>query len=103
VREEWPVVPNKVWDQIGTTMERLGKQHIGFHLCVSQSIARGLNSLGSSISKQAQELEAEVSFSRRDLLNCVLCDFLLYACLLCSCMLCNCELCMMLRILRCAV
>jgi hypothetical protein len=82
VREEWPVVPNKVWDQIGTTMERLGKQHIGFHLCVSQSIARGLNSLGSSISKQAQELEAEVSFSRRDLRNCVMCDF---CCMLVCC------------------
>jgi hypothetical protein len=61
VKEEWPVVPNKVWDLIGTTLERLGKQHIGFHLCVSQSIARGLTSLGSSISKQSQDLEAEVS------------------------------------------
>lgn len=54
------MVPNKVWDQIATTMERLGKQHIGFHLCVSQSIARGLNSLGQSIAKQSQVLEAEV-------------------------------------------
>jgi hypothetical protein len=54
------VVPNKIWNQIGITMERLGKQHIGFHLCVSQSIVRGLNAMGASIRKQAQDLEAEV-------------------------------------------
>ena len=41
-------------------MERLGKQHIGFHLCVTQSIVRELHTTGSSIDKKTHKLEAEV-------------------------------------------
>ena len=42
-REGWPTAVNALWDNVCSAEERLGKQHIGFSLCISHSISRELN------------------------------------------------------------
>jgi len=59
-KDQWPVETNNAWDQLYTTSERLGKQHIGFSLCISQSIARELYDHGRSSSRRVQEIETKL-------------------------------------------
>jgi hypothetical protein len=58
-KEDWPVETNKVLDQIHTSSERLGKQHIGYTLSL-QSIAREFFESAKSISRRIQDIELKV-------------------------------------------
>lgn len=59
-KEDWPVETNRVLDQIHITSEKIGKQHIGYSLCVSQSIAREFNEHAKTNGRKIQEIELKV-------------------------------------------
>lgn len=61
-KEDWPVETNRVLDQIHITSEKLGKQHIGYSLCISQSIAREFNEYSKINGKKLNDLEFKVIF-----------------------------------------
>ena len=54
---------NRLLDQLQITTEKIGKQHIGYSLCISQSISRDFSEYVKSTSKRINELESKVHLS----------------------------------------
>jgi hypothetical protein len=59
-RDDWPIETNNVLDQLHVTTEKVGKQHIGYSLCISQSIAREFIEHAKATTKRISDLELKV-------------------------------------------
>lgn len=42
-RSDWPIGTNAAWNNTCVYVEKAGKQHIGYALCLSQSVSRSFN------------------------------------------------------------
>lgn len=51
---------NHLLEQVHTSTEKVGKQHIGYSLCVSQSISREFSEYAKSNSRKIHDLELKV-------------------------------------------
>lgn len=60
MKDDWPMETNRLLDQLQITTEKIGKQHIGYSLCISQSISRDFADYVKSTSKRINELESKV-------------------------------------------
>jgi hypothetical protein len=60
MKDDWPVETNHILDQLQTTTEKIGKQHIGYSLCISQSISRDFAEFAKSTTRRINELESKV-------------------------------------------
>lgn len=59
-KEDWPKDVINAYENICISSERLGKQHTGLSLCISQSVARTLHDHARDSSRRIQELETLV-------------------------------------------
>jgi hypothetical protein len=61
MKDDWPIETNHTLDQLQTTTEKIGKQHLGYSLCISQSISRDFGEYARTTTRRINELELKVS------------------------------------------
>lgn len=61
-KDDWPIETTRLLEQLHTSTEKAGKQHIGYSLCVSQSISREFFEYAKSTTRKIHDLELKVSY-----------------------------------------
>ena len=59
-KTDWPASTNRAWNNICAFTEKLGKQHIGYANCLSQSIARSFTEHSKSSVAELNAIDVKV-------------------------------------------
>ena len=64
LRSEWTLSAQPAWENIFTITEKLGKQHIGFSICISQSVGRTFLNFAMDHKNKVQDIVNSVGYSK---------------------------------------